>query len=84
MMNEDRSDRAYVDSKYSLVVAVAKRARRIIDGGGSSSQKPVSAALHEIESGEFTIVIRDEAEGTPEAGTDMASDQLAQVLSLGS
>lgn len=41
-----------VDSKYSLVVAAAKRARQIVDGAEpmerGSSNKPVSIALSEI------------------------------------
>lgn len=41
-----------VDSKYSLVVAAAKRARSIVEGAPvlveSESKKPVTQALHEI------------------------------------
>ena len=41
-----------VDSKYSLVVAAAKRARSIVDGSPvmveSGSNKPVTCALFEI------------------------------------
>ena len=41
-----------VDSKYSLVVVAAKRARAIVDGAEplekASSNKPVSIALSEI------------------------------------
>lgn len=46
-----------VDSKYSLVVAVAKRARQIIDGQPKltkvESNKPVTIALHEISEGKI-------------------------------
>lgn len=42
----------HVDSKYTLVVAAAKRAREITEGGASpldtESKKPVSVALEEI------------------------------------
>ncbi len=41
-----------VDSKYSLVVVAAKRARRLMEGGekkvDSRSDKPVTIALEEI------------------------------------
>ena len=41
-----------VDSKYSLVVAAAKRARELVDGADplekAASNKPVSIALKEI------------------------------------
>lgn len=44
-----------VDSKYMLVVAVAKRARRIMDEQVDSEvephEKPVSQALREMASG---------------------------------
>lgn len=42
-----------VDSKYSLVVAAAKRARELVDGAEplekATSNKPVSIALCEID-----------------------------------
>lgn len=44
-----------VDSKYTLVIAAAKRARQIRDGGrptvAAPSRKEVTIALHEINSG---------------------------------
>ncbi|NLW24638.1 MAG: DNA-directed RNA polymerase subunit omega [Clostridia bacterium] len=47
-----------VDSKYSLVVAAAKRARQIVEGAPalveSESYKPVSQALFEIAAGKIT------------------------------
>lgn len=47
-----------VDSKYSLVVAAAKRARSIVEGSPSlietDSGKPVTQALHEIAAGKIT------------------------------
>lgn len=47
-----------VDSKYTLVVAVAKRARQLVDGEGrltksTSSNKPVTIAVHEISEGKI-------------------------------
>lgn len=44
-----------VDSKYTLVVAAAKRGRELMDGRPalveSRAHKPVSIALEEIQSG---------------------------------
>ncbi len=57
------------DSKYSLVVAVAKRARQIVDGQNSlvemESNKPVSIAIKEISEGKILCVksIIDEQKG---------------------
>lgn len=49
-----------VDSKYSLVVAVSKRARQIVDGQSSlvesNSIKPVSIAIQEISEGKILCV----------------------------
>ena len=47
-----------VDSKYTLVVAVSKRARQLVDGEQAlvkvSSVKPVTVAVHEIAEGRIT------------------------------
>lgn len=47
---------ARVDSKYTLVVAVAKRSRQLVSGASSligeedAADRPVSTAIREIES----------------------------------
>ena len=49
-----------VDSRYTLVVATAKRARQLADGSNKltefESDKPVTIALHEINEGKITYV----------------------------
>lgn len=49
-----------VDSRYTLVVATAKRARQIVDGAHkvtkSSSEKPVTIAINEINENKITYV----------------------------
>lgn len=49
-----------IDSKYTLVVAVAKRARQLVDGQASlvetSSTKPVTIAMYEIAEGKLECV----------------------------
>lgn len=53
-----------LDSKYSLVIAVAKRARQIVnrrEPGIVLPHKPVIMALDEIAQGRIRMVNRDEA-----------------------
>ncbi|MDF2839646.1 MAG: DNA-directed polymerase subunit omega [Clostridia bacterium] len=49
-----------VDSKYTLVVAVSKRARQIVDGQPkltkTASNKPVTVAVNEIAEGKVSYV----------------------------
>ncbi len=54
-----------VQSRYSIVLATAKRAREIIDGAeplvsGSEGKKPLSVAVDELNSGLVQIVGDDE------------------------
>jgi len=59
MINQPPEKEPIVNSKYSLVVAVAKRARQIInrrDPGVVLTHKPVTIALQEIESGAVRVV----------------------------
>lgn len=47
-----------VDSRYTLVLLVSKRARQLVDGQepyvGIKSSKPVSIALHEVADDKVT------------------------------
>lgn len=49
-----------VDSRYTLVVETAKRARQLVDGAHKltkcSSDKPVTVALNEINEDKITYV----------------------------
>ncbi|HEX6971844.1 MAG TPA: DNA-directed RNA polymerase subunit omega [Limnochordia bacterium] len=53
-MNQPALDllREKVDSRYTLVVAAAKRARQLLDGAprliDAGSDKPVTVAMHEL------------------------------------
>lgn len=67
-------------SKYSLVVAVAKRARQIVnrrDPGVVLAHKPVVIALDEIAQGSIRVVERPkdapESENTPEAAPEVTA-----------
>lgn len=49
-----------VNSRYSIVMATAKRARQLIDGAmplvkSKDGEKPLSTAIDELEEGKFTI-----------------------------
>ncbi|NLV36027.1 MAG: DNA-directed RNA polymerase subunit omega [Clostridiaceae bacterium] len=49
-----------VDSRYTLVVETAKRARQIVEGANKltrcASEKPVTIALNEINEGKITYI----------------------------
>ncbi len=56
-LNITELTRKFGGSKYSLVTAVAKRARQLTEGSSPrvepTSNKPVVVALHEIAAGEI-------------------------------
>ena len=53
-----------VNSRYSIVIATAKRARQLIGGDerlvGGSTKKPLSVAVEEVAEGKVTIVGEDD------------------------
>ena len=56
-----------VTSRYSIVIAAAKRARQLVDGApteeaGAESRKPLSVAIDELRKGEVKILPEDEDE----------------------
>ena len=56
-----------VNSRYSIVLATAKRAREIIDGSmplvdAKMGEKPLSIAIDEMNQGKMTIIAQDEEE----------------------
>lgn len=56
-----------VQSRYSIVIAAAKRARQIIGGSdpmvaGSAGKKPLSTAVQELYEQKVTILSDDEKE----------------------
>ena len=61
-----------VNSRYSIVMATAKRARQIIDGQEpliriSKGEKPLSIAVDELYRGELQIISEDDEEQEEEA-----------------
>lgn len=60
ILNKDADLDIKINSRYSIVIAAAKRARQIINGdssdiAGVSSDKAVSIAIHEMEAGLIKI-----------------------------
>lgn len=55
-----------VNSRYSIVLATAKRARQIIDGSKPLAEagcnKPLSIAVEELNEGKVKIVTEEETE----------------------
>ena len=62
--SETEGDTPVVNSRYSIVLATAKRAREIIAGQeplvNTASNKPLSIAVDELYSGKVKIVGDDE------------------------
>jgi len=60
ILNEDAGADTRITSRYSVVIAAAKRARQIVGGAEhqaiSSSDKAVSIAVNEIQTGNIRIV----------------------------
>ena len=64
-INKDsEKEEPVVNSRYSVCVATAKRARQLIDGAeplvNASCAKPLSTAIDEIYQGKVTILGTDE------------------------
>lgn len=56
-----------VNSRYSIVMAAAKRARQLVDGDtpmvdDTEGEKPLTIAVRELEQGKLKILPRDEEE----------------------
>ena len=54
------------NSRYAVVVGIAKRARDIAqeaeDNGVILIEKPVSMAIYDFEGGDYKMIVSDEAE----------------------
>ncbi|MGI6643874.1 MAG: DNA-directed RNA polymerase subunit omega [Bacillota bacterium] len=68
-------DLTRIESKYSLVVAVAKRARQIVsrkEPSLSEGRKPVTIALEEIASGRIRVVPKKVESAEDETGHNLS------------
>ena len=71
-----------INSRYSIVMATAKRARQIVDGDEplvkvSRGEKPLSTAVDELNQGEIRILAEDEVEEEySESLSEVSSDEI--------
>lgn len=64
--NVEIGEEPVVNSRYSIVIATAKRARQLIDGDepmveGTAGKKPFSIAVDELYKGQVQILAEEEA-----------------------
>lgn len=75
-----------INSRYSIVMATAKRARQIVDGDEplvrvSRGEKPLSTAVAELNEGEIRILAEDEPEEEfPEITMEMGSGEMVEAV----
>lgn len=85
-VNEEADgDTPIVNSRYSIVIATAKRARQIVAGDrplveGGNKKKPLSAAIDELYAGEVKILVED-ADSEEETGNGTPEEELKDALS---
>ena len=74
----EEGDTPVVNSRYSIVLAAAKRARQLIAGEdayvSSRGKKPLSIAVEEIEKGFVTIEPETKEEEAPAAVEEKAEE----------
>ncbi|MBP5159024.1 MAG: DNA-directed RNA polymerase subunit omega [Lachnospiraceae bacterium] len=68
----EQGEHPIVNSRYSIVIATAKRARQLIDGAlplvTPKCNKPLSIAVDEIYQGKVKILSEDEEEENSDTG----------------
>ncbi|MBQ7796185.1 MAG: DNA-directed RNA polymerase subunit omega [Lachnospiraceae bacterium] len=73
-----------VQSRYSIVIAAAKRARQIVDGSeplvaGAAGKKALSTAVQELYEQKVSILPEEEVEETPaEAVVEEAAEEAVE------
>lgn len=72
----EEGEQPVVQSRYSIVIATAKRARQLIAGAdtlisGQEGKKPLSVAVDELYSGAVKILGEDEEEAMNEMSEEM-------------
>lgn len=73
-----------VNSRYSIVMATAKRAREIIDGSmplvdTKPGEKPLSIAISEMNQGKITILAEEEAAKLAELEAKQAEEDSLNI-----
>ena len=79
-VNQDveEGENPIINSRYSVVMATAKRARQIVDGDepmvdNIAGKKPLSIAIDEMEQGQLKILPQDEEEVLSYEAADLAA-----------
>lgn len=77
--NVEEGETPVINSRYSIVMATAKRARQIVDGDEplvkvSRGEKPLSIAVDELNQAEIRILAEDEVEEEYEILTDAPAE----------
>ena len=79
--NVEPGEQPVVQSRYSIVIAAAKRARQLIAGEdayvNSRGKKPLSIAVEEIEKGFVTIEPESKEEEEP-AAVEVKAEETAE------
>ena len=81
--NVEEGETPVINSRYSIVMATAKRARQIVDGDEplvkvSRGEKPLSIAVDELNQAEIRILAEDEVEEEYEILTDAPAESDAE------
>ncbi len=75
-----------VNSRYSIVMATAKRARQIVDGEEPlvqvKGQKPLSIAVEELNQGQIKIIAEDELEDYENDIKEQAAAKEQELIAL--
>ena len=83
ILNEGNEDGKYpvINSRYSVVMAAAKRARQLVNGSGIQTDvaKPLSLAVEEIKQGKIKIV----EEGVDDFDIHLHNSSLAVGIGYG-
>jgi DNA-directed RNA polymerase subunit omega len=73
-----------VNSRYSIVMATAKRARQIVDGDeplvDNVDVKPLSIAVEELNQGKIKIIADDELEDFENEIREQAAVKAAEIM----
>ena len=72
-----------VQSRYSIVIAAAKRARQIVDGSeplvsGAAGKKALSTAVQELFEQKVSIMAEEEVEETPAEAVEEAEVEASE------
>ncbi len=84
VLNKDANDENAVGSRYTIVIAAAKRARQLTDHAEPLSldykvNKPVSIAVQELYEGKIEITQSEPAMSEEEALADLQQNELINI-----